>query len=417
VFLNKGKNGTVLDEFLPENIDGSQQIANFTSYIATCLQMKSRDLEFLLPLLPDGDLTFSNLSYLFAASRLIKRLRLKAEDLSILAGLTGIDFTASPQETLRFIEKAGDFGKSPLNAADTRYILNHEADNLDDRQISEEGIEELLNNLKEEYENVTAANLSPFDDDLSAAEQLGALEDKLSVLEGAEEADVKTITGFADKQYTSLAAAKQFIDDLFDERIDRTEINAALDDLDAVAPGADTSAEQKEFVRALLDSISAFFTEQGKQVALLELVTTTFKTDPSIAESLLNFAELRQPAPGSGRLSVLLTDDFANPVTPANYPDQYGAVRLLSKMAVIINGFNPNRPTWTGTCRIRVPWGGLRLTVFRGNRDRQLWILTATWRFSRQYHTITDGRRQPIPADAGNPVTFSGIMEMLLPGT
>ena len=416
LFLNKGKNGTVLEEFSPENIDGSQPIASFTSYIATCLQLKSRDLEFLLPLLPDGDLTFSNLSYLFAASRLAKRLRLKAEDLSILAGLAGIDFTASPQETLRFIKKAGDFKNSPLNASDTSYILNHEATNLDDRQISEEGIEEFLNNLKEEYENVTAANLSPFDDDLGAEEQLGALEDILSVLEGAEETDVKTITGFADRQWTSLAAAKQFIDDLFDERIDRTEINAALDGLDSVAPGADAGAEQKEFVRALMDSISAFFTGQDKLEALTELVAETFKTDPSIAGSILNFAELRQPAPGSGNISVLLADDFDNPVTPAGYPDQYGAVRLLSKMFVIINGFNPMSTDldWylqnsgaMGWFEIDgIPWEPGQAAV---DFDSYLGFFKAL-SYNSRWTPAAD------PADAGNPVTFLGIMEMLLPG-
>jgi hypothetical protein len=109
VFLNKGKNGTVLDEFLPERIDGSQLIVNFTSYIATCLQIKSGDLEFLCHccLMEISPFPISVTCSLLRG--LIKRLRLKAEDFAILAELSGIDFSASPQETLEVYKEGRRF--------------------------------------------------------------------------------------------------------------------------------------------------------------------------------------------------------------------------------------------------------------------------------------------------------------------
>ena len=73
VFLNKAKNGIINEGLLPEKVDDRSQLLNtYISYISTCLQLKQKDLEFLSPLLPDGNLTFSNLSYLFFASRLFQ---------------------------------------------------------------------------------------------------------------------------------------------------------------------------------------------------------------------------------------------------------------------------------------------------------------------------------------------------------
>ena len=162
----------LLDEgLLPEKIDGSQKLIPYAGYIATCLQIKQKDLEFITPLLPDDNLTFPNLSYLFAASRLIKKLKLKAEEFAILTGLSGINVSSGPDKTLEFIEVVEDFKNSPLKAADVRFILNHEAANLNDREIKVEKIEELLGNLKTGYKKISEEQKSKFDDNLSAEEQ------------------------------------------------------------------------------------------------------------------------------------------------------------------------------------------------------------------------------------------------------
>ena len=84
MFLNKAKNGFIDEGLLPEKVDGSQLLNNFMTSISVCLQIKEQDLNKLLPLLPNGDLTFANLSSLFAASRLMKKLKLKADDYVLL---------------------------------------------------------------------------------------------------------------------------------------------------------------------------------------------------------------------------------------------------------------------------------------------------------------------------------------------
>jgi hypothetical protein len=126
------------------------------------------------------------------------------------------------------------------------------------------------------------------------------------------------------------------------KRIDRTEINtAALTISMPLLPGADTGAEQKALVRALLDSISAFLTNRANRWHSNSILPQHLKPTLQLPKVSSSTLILRQPAAGSGTAFVLLSDDFVNPVTPGNYPDQYGAVRLLSKMIVIINAFNP----------------------------------------------------------------------------
>jgi hypothetical protein len=40
--------------YCPEKVDGSQLLSTYIGYVATCLQLKQKDLEFITPLLPDG---------------------------------------------------------------------------------------------------------------------------------------------------------------------------------------------------------------------------------------------------------------------------------------------------------------------------------------------------------------------------
>jgi hypothetical protein len=122
VFYNKAKNGSVDENFLPDKVDGSQLLNSFTGYIATCLQLKQKDLELLFPLLPDGNLTSSNLSYLLGAARLIKKMKVKAGDFAILATLSGIDFWESPAKMLEFVKLIKQFSQAPLKAADVRFF-------------------------------------------------------------------------------------------------------------------------------------------------------------------------------------------------------------------------------------------------------------------------------------------------------
>jgi hypothetical protein len=125
----------------------------------------------LLPSLPDGDLTFSNLSSLFAASRLMWKMKLQTEDYVMLTNLTGLDVSNSPASTLDFVEAVDSLNKSPLKLADVKFMLEHEASNLADREIKDDKIKQILEKLQKDYQDNFSANKSLFNANMSAQEQ------------------------------------------------------------------------------------------------------------------------------------------------------------------------------------------------------------------------------------------------------
>ncbi len=173
IFLNKAKNGFIDEGLLPAVVDGSQLLANFITSISVCLPIKELDLDKLLPLLPDGNLTFSNLSSLLAAARLMKKLKLKADDYIILTNLTAINVSNSPADTLAFVEAVQAFTRSPLKAADVKFMLQHEATNLADREIKDDKILLILEKLQKDYQANFTVNRSQFNADKLAQDQQG----------------------------------------------------------------------------------------------------------------------------------------------------------------------------------------------------------------------------------------------------
>ena len=339
VFLNKAQNGVVNKDFLPQNIDGSKSLTAYVSYLATSLQLKPADLEILLPLLPNDKLDFPNLSFLFFASRLIRKLKLKAADFAALIQLSETAISGSPQEALDFLAAFEDFKASPLSATDVLYLLRHQAAKLSEREPQAAKIEQLLTKLQTGFLKTAAGHPSEFNADLTAAEQIQPLKEALFTLEGVDESGVKTIVGFLEKDWVSAAGAKDFLDHTLPESISRAALNGALDALDATAAGADTSSEQLQLVKTFLDAIAAFEVEQEKEQFLQQTLVTEFKASPDTVAQVLKYAVLQQPAPGTALLSSILKEDFAAPVSEGEYPQAYAAVRLLHKMLPALSAF------------------------------------------------------------------------------
>jgi hypothetical protein len=419
VFLNKAKNGVVDKGLLPEKVDGSQLLSTYIGYISTCLQLKQKDLKFITPLLPDDNLTFSNFSYLFAASRLIRKLKLKAEEFAIITKLSGIDISISPDKFLEFIKIVEDFKNSPLEAADVKFILNHEATNLNDRVIKIEKIEELLGKLKTGYKKINDEQKSNFNGNFSAEEQKETLINVLSRLDGLIDEDIKTIVKFLDRDWTDVtdsAGAKTFINNKFNPSIDRTNINAAVDALNALAPGADISSEQKVLLKSLLDSIADFQIKKGKQTLLKQILSSSFKIDLALVGIILQFAKLKQPAPGTDLISTLLTDNFVNPITQANYSKQYAAIKLLYKIVALLNAFELSNTDvqwyFKNNANLAIGWfefDNIPYDTGQTAINFSKYIeFTKILAYSKQFTAVLN------PLDPESPISFFSIVEMLL---
>lgn len=429
IFLNKAKNGFIDEGLLPEKVDGSQLLSNFNTSISVGLQIKEQDLNKLLATLPNDDLTFENLSSLLAAARLMKKLKLKIDDYIILGELTGINPSNSTTDTLDFIEAARAVSKSPLKLADVKFMLRHDATNLVDREMKDEKITLILQKLQQEYQNNFAANKSLFNADLTPEDQKETLQLTLSKLSTVTEEDVKTFTGFIDRIWTTPNDAKTFTDDKLDDLFDTTDIKAAIDAL-AAAPGPDISNEQNDLIQAFLDSIATFQLKTGKQIILETTVASTFKSDPDLVATVLKYATLKQPPPGTSKVADVLSSDalidtdptHVTPVLPAinsgAFPEQYRALRLSHKLFPLVNAFKLDNTEvdWffanNGTLGW-FEWDSIRYET-AGQVDVSYDAYIA---FAEMVALLKAYTPVPNPADAENPVSFLTVAAMLLPAS
>lgn len=427
IFLNKARNGFIDEGLLPERVDGSRLLHSFKTSISICLQITEQDLDIhLLPLLPDDNLTFSNLSYLFAASRLMQGLKLKAEDFFILVQLTGINIQASPRATLDFVEAVKSAQTIPLKLADIQFMLHHKAANLADREIKEDKITQILEKIQSEYQNNFSANKNLFDVNLSAGEQKETLQNALSKLSGMGEEDVKILIKFIDKDWASADAAKAFthekLNSLFSTKLVKIKIDAL-----AAAPGPDISNEQLDLVKAFLDAVTAYQLHLGRQSILEQIISSAFKTDLALVKIILKYAILKQPAPNTRLLSDILLSDtlidaditHALPVLPVitsvAFADQYRAIRLLHKLFPLVNTFTLENQdiAWFLENNATLGWFEWDSIPYEaGQRPVDYAKYAAFAEITNLLKRLTPVAN---PADAGHSVTFLYLAEMLLP--
>jgi hypothetical protein len=417
VFLNKAKNGFIDERLLPEKIDGSQAISTLTTSLSVCLQISVQDLDKLLPILPSANADFATLSSLYAVSLLMRKLKLKTDDFLILRELSGIDPTASPEDTIDLLEVVSAATKFPLKMADLKFMLLHDATNLVDRELAIDKITQVLVKLKSDYEKASAANKSPFDPNLTADEQKEALQDLLSKLSGVEEDDVKTFVKFIDRDWTSVADAKAFVDTKLPPPFDTTAIKAGIDQLSVATP-ATLEADRNNLVKLFLDAISAFQYKAAIQLSLQTTIAATFKTSPELADAVLYHARLKQPLPGTSLLSDLLLADvfLTTAITEPAFQAQYDAIRLLHKLIPLINSFKFDEETvvWFLENNKALTWFELDGIPYKAGQTAASFTLYSS--FVGMVQLSTTLTAVPNPADAEHPITFYNVAEMLLPG-
>ncbi len=428
IFLNKAKNGFIDEGLLPEKIDGTSLLSNFITSISVCLQIKEQDLNKLLPLLPDGALTFSNLSSLFAASRLMRKMKLKADDYVILTDLTGLNPSNSPADTLDFVEAVNSLNKSPLKLADVQFMLQHEAGNLADREIKDDKIKQILEKLQQDYQSNFSTNKSLFNANMSAQEQKEILQNALAKLSSVGEEDVKTFIKFIERDWTSANDAKTFTDSKLNGLFDTTAIKSNIDAL-AAAPGPDISGEQKDLVKAFLDAIAGYQLQAGKQTILEQTLATTFKADLELVKIVLKYALLKQPAPGTSFLSGILSADalidvditHTIPVLPAvtavAFADQYRALRLAHKLFPLINSFKLENQDveWffqNNKALGWLEWDGIPYQAGQAAVDYADFMA-----FAEMVDLLKLLTPVPNPADIEHPISFFTLGAMLLPAS
>jgi len=441
VFQNKATSGFVDENLSPHKVDGTQLLSAVKSSLALCLQLKEQDLDKLFLLLPDESLSFTNVSFLFASSRLIKKLKLSVDDYIILIQLTGIDIQNSPEMTLDFVEAVKLTKTSPIKLVDIQFMLRHEAENLTDREIKTDKITTLLQKLQKEFQEIFNTNKSAFDEYLSAEEQKETLQAALSRLPNIEADEVKTFIKFIDRDWESDTNAKMFIDNNLGCFFDTAAIKSSIDNL-ATVPDPDSletdsdpetitaqraaqSEAQKDLVKAFLDSIAAYQLSSGKRSILEQTLTKVFKANSEIVTIVLDLASVKQPAPGAGLIANLFQTDTlidtinATPILPtiteAEFDDQFKAFRLLHKLFPLINllKLTGQKLEWFLKNNKTLGWFELDSIPYEtGQRSVDYSVFSTFIRIAELSNQLTP---TPNPADVEFPITFLTLAEMLLP--
>ena len=331
IFLNKAKNGFIDEGLLPEKIDGTQPLSNFKTSLSVCLRLSEQDFDKLLPILPNGDLTFANLSALFAASLLIRKLKLKTDDFLVLNELIGIDIQDSPKATLEFVEAVTASRQIALKPADIKFMLRHEAENLADREIKDEKTKLIIEKLQADFQKVFTANRSPYDDALTADEQKETLQNLLSKLSGITEEDVKILIGLVDGDWnfswtdqagavivsTNAAQAVVFLQNRLDRFFDTTQIVSALNALDVALPLAVTANANEAAALTAVDTAQlAVLTATPAALPAAQAQLTA-----AVAAEVLTLAAANLANTNVETKRKALVESFLNPVTDFFFRD------------------------------------------------------------------------------------------------
>lgn len=363
VFLNKTKNGFIDEGFFPEYVENPSLNTNsdlpypeiLTSYsasLATILQLSMQELDQLFSLLPDDRLNFSNLSYLFAATTLSKRLNLKIEDYLNLVKLSGLNISESPQSTLDFIRLVENFKKSRLSTSHARYFLTHYEGDTSIADINEDAIKILLESIQEAYLDNLILNASQFDDNLNIEENINILKNELLRLDEFSEEDINTTIQYLNKNWT-------------DAEIEIAEINEAKifvaqkfaflhDDIENAFHNFIHSSEEnvmdtaKELIKTILLSSASIHSQRNKNSLLAQTLADNFKSDIDFIQTILKHAKIKQYGPEIESIADIFLDEFLNPIDAVGYPKQYAAIQLLHKLIPLIQslGLTNEEVSW-----------------------------------------------------------------------
>lgn len=369
LFLNLAANGTINNDFLPDNVLQNEnaenntpgtgvKLAAYLDYLALCLGSTVSDMTRFVDSLaaPGGPgviLSAKNVAAVYALNLLARTLHLKAADLLILKGLTGIDVLASPNDTLQFLDKVAKVRSSGVSPADLKYLLIHQADNLNDRIFSDDAIESLLEDLQKGYQLAYADNASPFNTSATADENKNAVRgllaklppDPKTNLPSFFEADISKFQTILDDSWQDPGLTEpQFIDLKLSGLVDTVPIKTAQA---AIAAAADKNAARNALIKTVADELADFFYQSAKEALLYASVVKNMKVPDDLAAIFLSQARLKQPATAGNRtLLDLLADDAlidrANtppvppPILPGPFDNQYRALRLLHKMNLFV---------------------------------------------------------------------------------
>ncbi len=306
--------------------------------IATVFGVTASDVQLLIARVSEAGvlgsnppLTFRALGTLYGRIGLVRALGLTIADLVMLERLVPIDPLANTANLESFVKAAREVEKTGIAIADLGYRLARRPETLAGRELADDRLTAMLRALRVDLLAATAANRSPYDDGLSAAEQLPAFEAILQREASLDDIEIVALLDVARLDTPSAAAgnaAKAVMNEALAGRVDTVSVNSAID-LVIAAPS--DAAARKLFVRRLMDGLAATAEREALHTAASSSLAAIFATPVDIATVVINEARLLVGGNPVSPVTLLTTGAIADPlvvITPAITSDLYRAVRV-----------------------------------------------------------------------------------------
>ncbi len=306
-------------------------VAHHLPALQAALQVSAADANTLFEL-TNGTLNLANLSQIYRVITLARVVDLSLDDLLRVVPRTDAGTLAAalaePGTALEFVEQVRAIRQSGFTVDELVYVLSTEATptGITDDQITSTVLPAIRTAIQQTYDEIFN----------SADPPLTVLQRELAQLPAfADPADLATMVSIVDDSYAdTLARRNAFVAAHVVEFMDVATAQADLAPLPGGLTPAQVQAAIDQRAQQVLAPLAVFLT----QTRVIAAVGAAMQLQTDVAALLAQ--ELEVPGTTSTVLEVLTDQALIaqpyTPLTPANFPSQYVAVRLLDKIGLVV---------------------------------------------------------------------------------
>lgn len=408
-----------------------RKLAAVAPDLATAFSIRAADLALLLQRLdnaallgPNPPLTFRALAALYGRVGLTRALGLKAADFVGLERLTGVDPLADTSRLRGFVKDARAVGKVAVRIAELEYRLARRADDLAAWDLADDGITPVLKAIRKDLLAAAAANQSPYDDSVTAFEQIPAFEAFLQRQPGLDAGAIAKLADMVRLDTPDAAAAtlaKAVIDGPLTGLVDAVAIKA---EIDAIVATPTLDALRKTMLRDIMQGLAvsalrtvAFAAANTAVAALLRIPVELSAAILRGRAPLWRGARLLVGGVQTPLVDVLTTGQIANEAVVLSFattPNLYRALRLAHAVAGLIAPFDPSAETvaFMFENAVNLGWLALDGTPFESGRPA---VALASWiELADAFALIAEYPAVALPGQPDQYVTVPSVFQIAL---
>ena len=390
--------------------------------LAIALGVRSADFDVLFQRISEPalfqanpPLTFRAIAALYGRVGLARSLHLKIADFVALERLSGIDPLASAASMRDFVDAAAAIQAAGTSIAELEYRLQRRGPDLALRDLSDQAITDILTATRNGLVAAAAANRSPYDDSLTAFEQILAYEALLQQQPALAATDIARLLDMVRLETPTAAdstAAKAVISGPLASMLNVATVNAAID---AVVAAPSSVPARKAMVQLVMDGLSDTARRSASFDVAVTALTAPLKLSTAMAATILRGARVLVAAVQTPLVDLLTAGDIANEaivLSPATTPSLYRAVRRAHAVAGLIAPFEPDADLVAFMFQRAAALGWLPLDSTPLDAADPTVTLSAWRALADVFALVTQYPAVGVPGQPGQTVSVQTVMEL-----